>query len=314
MQKTVPNHYFHFNRRERNAILVLLIFVGMIALFPFIAGYFHKEKRPVIKDTEVLAAFNQLKQKDSSYRNYQHNAFKQDWKNTARYPGKVTKQAEHIFFSFDPNTLPADGWRKLGLREKTIATIQKYISKGGKFRKAEDIKKIWGIDEQLSEALMPYVQIQQATDEHPFNKRDFSTNISMPRFEVIDINTADTSSWISLPGIGSKLANRIVDFREKLGGFYSVNQVAETYGLPDSVFNKIRPRLNTGNFSVKKININTAPLDELKAHPYIRYKLASQVLQYRNQHGFFKNVADIKKIMAVSEELYARLEPYLSVD
>ena len=107
---------------------------------------------------------------------------------------------------------------------------------------------------------------------------------------VIDINTADTSAFISLPGIGSKLAARIVNFRDKLGGFYSIDQVGETFGLPDSTFQKIKQYLKLENTSIKKININTATVDELKAHPYIKYSVANPIIAYRNEHGpFFKS-------------------------
>jgi competence protein ComEA len=73
-----------------------------------------------------------------------------------------------------------------------------------------------------------------------------------------------------LPGIGSKLSQRIIAFRNKLGGFYSVEQVGETYRLPDSTFQKIKPKLILGNNNVKQININAASIDEMKAHPYLR--------------------------------------------
>jgi competence ComEA-like helix-hairpin-helix protein len=127
------------------------------------------------------------------------------------------------------------------------------------------------------------------------------------------VNTADTTTLISLPGIGSKLATRIITFREKLGGFYSVEQIGETYGLPDSTFQKIKQYLKLDNVSVKKININTATVDEMKAHPYIKYSLANPIVAYRNEHGMFSTIEDIKKVMAVTDEVYKKIAPYLSL-
>jgi competence ComEA-like helix-hairpin-helix protein len=115
----------------------------------------------------------------------------------------------------------------------------------------------------------------------------------MLHFSIIDVNNADTTAFISLPGIGSKLAARIITFREKLGGFYSVEQIGETYGLPDSTFQKIKQWLKLDNLSVKKININTATVDEMKAHPYIKYGLANPIVAYRNEHGAFSKIEDI---------------------
>ena len=129
----------------------------------------------------------------------------------------------------------------------------------------------------------------------------------------IDINIADTTALISLPGIGSKLAQRIIAFRNKLGGFYSVDQVAETYLLPDSTFQKIKPRLIAGRTPVKQININTASVDDMKSQSYLRYNLANAIYQYRQQHGDFKSVEEIKKIMLVTDEIFNKVQPYLTV-
>ena len=102
---------------------------------------------------------------------------------------------------------------------------------------------------------------------------------------MVDVNTADTTAFVALPGIGSKLALRIVNFRDKLGGFYSVDQIAEIYGLPDSSFQRIKHLLKLDNPSIKKININTASKDEMKLHPYFKWNLANAIVEYRNQHG-----------------------------
>ena len=87
----------------------------------------------------------------------------------------------------------------------------------------------------------------------------------------------------------------------------------ETYGLPDSTFQKIKTKLVFTNTSLKKININTASLDEMKSHPYIRFNLANAILQYKNAHGNFALVSDIKKIMIVTDEIFNKLVPYLTI-
>ena len=107
------------------------------------------------------------------------------------------------------------------------------------------------------------------------------------------VNEADTTAFIALPGIGTKLATRIISFREKLGGFYSVDQVGETYGLSDSSFQKIRPYLvNAG--VVRLMDLNAVTAEELKDHPYFRWALARAIVAYRNQHGPFKDLSELK--------------------
>ncbi len=215
-------------------------------------------------------------------------------------------------FEFDPNTLSADGWKKLGLRDKTITTIQNYLSKGGRFRQPEDISKIWGIFPDEVEKLMPYVRIEKPSkDKNGFAKFE-KTKLPPKELQPIAINEGDAETWAILPGIGNTLSQRIVKFRDKLGGFYSVEQVGETFGLPDSTFQLIKPMLQISG-ELKKININTASLEELKAHPYIKHFLANAIVQYRSQHGDYQSVEDLKKIMIMTDELFAKISPYLVV-
>ena len=220
-------------------------------------------------------------------------------------------------FYFDPNTLDDAGWKRLGIKDKTVKTIQNYIAKGGRFYKPADIGKIWGLHEDEVQRFIPFVQIQNTNnissteiklhETKPYEKEKFAP-------AVIDINTADTTILIALPGIGSKLSQRILSFRDKLGGFYKVEQISETYGLPDSTFQKIKPRFSIHNNSVHQININTATVDEMKAHPYLRYALANAIVQYRVQHGMYILVDDIKKIMLVTEDVFSKIGPYLKVN
>lgn len=333
MQKRAANHYFNFTRKERNGTIFLLLIIFSIISIPFIYPLFFKERIFAADHPgEELAALK-IQQKDSfdGYRSKTYNepaghAYFQSQKMNNNEPGghsyfqsqkrNNNTSAEHgMLFHFDPNTISAFEWEKLGVKEKTIATIKNYLSKGGKFKKPEDIRKIWGLQEELAERLLPFIDIKETAAPSFTTKQEF-TSVKYEKKQAlvtVDINESDTSAWIALPSIGSKLANRIVNFREKLGGFYSINQVAETFGLPDSVFQKIRPALKLDHKELKKLNINTATLEEMKQHPYIRFNLANLIIQYRNQHGNFTSVADIKKIMTVNEELYDRLSAYLSV-
>lgn len=246
----------------------------------------------------------------------------QDRENTAQYQFDRSNNAYFAkskpeLFHFDPNTISGEEWEKLGIREKTIKTIQNYLSKGGHFYKPEDLSKIYGLRKEDYERLKSYISIEKKGNPSSFRDQRESGStifIKTDRYKPVEINEADTSEFIALPGIGSKLSARIVSFRDKLGGFYSVNQVAETFGLPDSTFQKIKQYLVLENPSLKKININTATVDELRAHPYIRYSLANPIVAYRNEHGSFSKVEDIKKIVVVTEEVYNKIAPYLTTE
>ncbi|HEY0610701.1 MAG TPA: helix-hairpin-helix domain-containing protein [Chitinophaga sp.] len=146
-----------------------------------------------------------------------------------------------------------------------------------------------------------------------FHKDTFPARFPVRKPFVVFINSADSSSWEALPGIGPTLAARLVRFREKLGGFYSIVQVAETYGLPDSTFKKIQAFLRLDSSSLKKLNINQMDEKSLGQHPYIRYKLARLIVQYRSNHGPFSRPEDLYNIPLVDDSIYRKLEKYISL-
>lgn len=320
MQKQRVSEWFSNSKKERNGILLWLGIILLITVVQFSFSFFikpkkydHSEYEKEIASLKIIPADSNTKfRKQFDDNDDAYQPYHQPYEN--KYP--YNKEWEGELFNFNPNTLDEAGWLKLGVREKTIATIKNYLSKGGKFYKPEDIKKIWGMDETLAEKLIPYIQIEKK--EYTANNRTEEYN--NPVYEKktytpasVDINIADTTALIALPGIGSKLAQRIITFRDKLGGFYKLEQVGETFGLPDSTFQKIRTRLSINNPSVKQISINTATLDELKNHPYIRYNIANAIIQYRAQHGNFSAIAELKKIMPITEDIYNKVLPYLKL-
>ncbi|MFT3949508.1 MAG: helix-hairpin-helix domain-containing protein [Agriterribacter sp.] len=293
--------YFIFTKKERIGIITMLIILIGIWLLP--AAFSPNDQT----DNQKLAVFKAqiaaLKIKDTAAIS----------NNTGTYVENGNTPVVSLFY-FDPNTLSVSGWKKLGLPDKTIATIINYVNKGGKFRKPEDLAKIYGLRKTDYERLAPYVKIESRYDkEEKLPLAERTSQHEQKSIKAIDINSADTTMFIALPGIGSKLANRIINFRQKLGGFYAVDQVAEVYGLPDATFQKIRPKLLCNAKDIHKININTATLDDLKAHPYIKYQVANAVIQYRNQHGDYASVEAIKQVQAVTDDIFKKIAPYITV-
>lgn len=316
--KKIVTDYFTFTRKDRIAILVLVVLIVVVIFAPTVVSR-TSAKFSALPDTAWMTAVKKLELKEQDTDRFNDRTGKNNSSNYQydRSDKEYFNRNKGELFYFDPNTLNAEGWRKLGLRDKTVKTIQNYLAKGGHFYKPEDLSKIYGLFEDEYTRLEPYIRIEGKKIANP---SAIATETSLPpagkaeRYKVIDINTADTSAFISLPGIGSKLAARIVNFRDKLGGFYTISQVAETYGLPDSTFQKIKQYLKLDNISLKKININTASIDELKAHPYIKYSLANPIVAYRKEHGPFLKLEDIKKVMVVTEDMYQKIYPYLFIE
>ena len=302
--------YFSFSRRDRIAVLMLALLVLLVAVAPHFMNTNGYKSQEMLIDTTVLAALKPTPadRSDSEFSGIDGSYLP----DRTLSPSKPRKR--NLFY-FDPNTLDDAGWERLGIRTKTVSTIRKYLSKGGRFYKPEDMARIYGISGETFAVLRPYIRITLTTAvvEH----RAAGTNIRKPKehsYPTVEINVADTSAFIALPGIGSKLASRIISFREKLGGFYSVKQVGETFGLADSSFQKLKKYLVVDPASIKKLNVNTASLETLKTHPYIRYAIANAIIAYRNEHGPFSKIDDIKNIQAIPEELFNKLLPYLSLE
>ena len=318
--------YLTFTRKERFGVLFLLILIGILFVLP----YFF---RPSVGQPDQ-AAYDKMKEgilkfesreTDSSEKTAIDNRYP-DHQN-AMTVGNERKQVSSLhseLFYFDPNDLNLTEGRRLGLPDRLIQTILHYIEKGGRFRKAEDLKKLYGLQNSDYQRLLPFVRItnaqkdfQSSHDKNP--KTLFASQVlkktdtfsSAKKFIVTDINLADSTDWSRLPGIGEKLASRIVHFREKLGGFYQVDQVGETFGLPDSSFRKIKPYLRLNTFALNQIDLNTATKEILQAHPYIRWQFAKAIFEYRIQHGGFHSVDELLQIATIDSTKFEKIKPYL---
>lgn len=313
--------YFSFTKKERVGVFTLIVLIILVFILPYFFSS-SKNKNNQHEFEQFRNEIAKLKvQKTDSTRFAMRDEKKDDEENNY-HDEPVHKKEEKIkaeLFYFDPNTLSAKDWKRLGLRDKTIQTIQHYLSKGGKFHKPEDLEKIYGLNENEYQQLLPFIKIENAYLFNHTEKIENSSNNNQPArkqkiLQPIDINEADTAAFIALPGIGSKLASRIISFREKLGGFYSVDQIGEIYNLPDSTFQKIKPFLRAGDEALKKININTADAATLKMHPYIKWNLANAIVQYRSQHGEYKSVDELKQIAIITPEIFGKISNYLETN
>ena len=297
------------------ALLVLLFTIAIIFILPQIIP--SKKWQPTEKDIAAFQNLKSLPEKDP----VNSDSAEEDLQTHYIEPSvEVTVTTQ--LFPFDPNTISIRQWQQLGVRKRTITTIQRYLARGGRFEKPEDLQKIYGLHPEVYSKLKPYVRIAgrvtaleiQHEKDTVLLKSNSSHSKKSRETALVELNSADTSDLIQLPGIGSKLANRIIRFRDKLGGFYSVDQVGETYGLPDSTFRTIKQFLILGKNSCNRINVNAADAATLKEHPYIGWRVARSLIEYRAQHGPFKTMEEISKVSSLTPEQFKRLIPYLSID
>jgi competence protein ComEA len=212
---------------------------------------------------------------------------------------------ERKLFSFDPNLSSYDTLLLLGLTEREARTLISYRNKGGQFRKAGDLNRIYGIDESKAAKLIPYVVVTPVRE-----KTVPADSILQSRYRI-EINSCDSASLVRLPGIGPVLSVRIIKYRNLLGGFANIEQIKEVYGLPEETYELIKSSLFVDTLTIKKININAADYKELVRLPYFERYEVSSILKYRQINGTIKNINELTDNELISIEKANKVKPYL---
>jgi len=227
-------------------------------------------------------------------------------------------------FPFDPNKLSYEEGKQLGLSSQSAKALVNFVKGGMVFRKKEDFKKVYGVTESDYERLQDFIQIE-AEPAIADEKGDVSSRNERQRpktfqqYEekepvLIDINTATAEDWKQLKGIGPSFSNRIMKYRDLLGGFTSPLQLKEVYGLDAILYVEIQDFLKNESLElIKTINLNMVDELTLKKHPYINAKLAKSIVKRRIRKGDYQEVDEIQKIGGVDDVLFQKLSPYLSV-
>jgi DNA uptake protein ComE-like DNA-binding protein len=231
---------------------------------------------------------------------------------------EYSKTKEEIFepFEFDPNFVSQEDLEKLGFSTKAANNLIKFRQKGGTFRHKDELSKIYGVDEILFEKLYTFITFKEKSKvKNQLNENEKTVNkTTIKEIDfVLDINTATDIDLQKIYGIGPYYAKSIINFRTNLGGFYSIDQIGETYNFPDSTFQMLKPYLKL-NTPPKKINLNIISVEELAKHPYLKFKEAKVIINYRNQHGAFSDLNELEKIIALKPALISKMKPYLFVE
>jgi DNA uptake protein ComE-like DNA-binding protein len=131
---------------------------------------------------------------------------------------------------------------------------------------------------------------------------------------LLEINSSDSASLVRLPGIGPVLSKRILKYRNLIGGFVSVDQLKEVYGLKEETFNMISPRLYADSLLIRKIKINKADYRELIRHPYFQLNEVSGILKYRELQGKITRIEDLIENNLISPETSKKIRAYLDFE
>lgn len=299
MQRYVRD-FFGFSRAQVNGFLVLLPLLAIILFAPTLWKAW-RLPRPYdyTKDQAILDSLVTL------WKAAEHN----DSVTTPHAKAKKTM----MLFAFDPNTATVEQWQQLGLTAALSTRIAHYREKGGKFRVKADLLKIYGVDSTFYHRVFAYIRLPEKKDSLFTHKTFQVTAKQKPEVVRFDLNQADQEQLESIYGIGEKLSLRILKFRNALGGFISLRQLNDVYGLDTAVIHQVERRCFVmENFEPKKLNVNTTDEKTLAAHPFIRRTAARIIVAYRKEHGEFNSLDDLRKIHGLDVQIIDKIAPYLA--
>ena len=284
MASNAPLKKIKFTRRERRGSWILLFLLLALIILP---KFFKNNSDPLhfVLTEEELQMKADFERKQVSKKSHTKFQYSDDKKSSSR---PVPTEP------FDPDTMSISSWQNLGLSERQSEVLVSYRNRLGGFYNINQLYEAYVLDSNRVNDWKPFLV---------FNKKK-------PVEKKLEINSASREEFMELKGIGEKLSERIIAYREKLGGFVSIDQIAEVYGLSAETFEKIKPKLRVDLSLVQKLNLNDLDVKTLAQHPYISFAMAKLIVNYREQHGPYEKVEDLLNSKGIEPQDVKKIEAY----
>lgn len=299
--RPIIRDYFSFTKNERIGLIILLSLIIIVLLANHFIYYF---ETPGKADREM-------------FQRYLAEEISKEKQDTRRNEGKL--------FVFNPNLIDSLALDSLALPFKVKRNLWKYRKAGGHFYSPGDLEKVYGMNDSIFDQISKYIKIQQPknlpkllasnqTNPKLIKETIKDSNKEKVLARVIELNTASADELIQLKGIGPVLSKRIVKYRNLLGGFFSLNQLAEVYGLKQETIENILPYLTIDKRKINKLNINLETAEELVKHPYISWRIANSIVDFRSRNGFISEIEVLQTNKVLDEKDFQRISPYLKTN
>jgi len=289
--RKIASELIGFDRRERRAtyILVILLLVLIIIRFSVSGG----EDKPLIVEAQP--------------------------EDKAKVEAEVEEKSQ-VLFKFNPNTVTHDDLLKLGLTERQASTLINYRNSGAKFYDADDISRVYGLDSSLVAGLRPWININEAKRSYVIRSAGTKDIVKTPITDShseavpvkIDINRCSPVDLEKLPGIGPVLSERILKYRRLLGGFVSVRQLSEVYGIDSATYDQVKNLVTATQDSVARVFLDSCTFTQMAKHPYFGPETARAIIKYRTLMGVPVSVESLIDQRVITAAQAERIAPYVT--
>ena len=283
---------FMFTSDQRKGIFALMLLIVVLQL-----AYFFVDFSVVPKDDEQKQKWLSLQSEVDSLKNTSKN------------------KSEKIFL-FNPNFITDYKGYKLGMSVAEIDRLLEFRKTNQFVNSADEFQKVTKISDSLLNVISPLFKfpdwVNNRKEKKQFEK--FPSKAFAKKEKIIqkDINQATKEDLIKIYGIGEAISLRILKQKEVLGGFVSMDQMSDVWGLSPEVIENLNSHFKISSLpEFKKIDVNNASLKELSQFYYFRYALAKEIITYRSMNGNFKNVEDLTKIKGFPVEKAKTIALYL---
>lgn len=261
---------------------------------------------------------NRYMDKATSKGNHKPSTYQYAQEDIGYGDGSVAVEADGLskqLFPFDPNTADSTQLLRLGLRPWQVRGIYRYRAHGGRYRKAEDFARVYGLTLAQYKRLKPYIRIKaevmaadvvgQGSVEQTAPRTTYPKKLSATDAKV-DINTADTTLLKRVPGIGSYFARKVVALRLQRKAFTSVEELLEIRNFPEAALAYM-----TISQTFPSLHVNTMSLQELQAHPLLTRTQANDIIALRRVSGRIASIEDLSLLNSFRPKQLSRLAPYI---
>jgi len=286
--------HFWYNKSQRNGIFFLAIIIIILQLVYFFID-FSSDDRTDLNSNEIIKFQEEI---DS-------------------LKAIELKNRKPKIFPFNPSFINDFKGYQLGMSTKEIDRLLAHRAANNYINSIEEFQDVTQVSDSLLNVISPYFKFPDWVEQKQLKKRNsaISSKSAVPKnFTIQDLNSATAEEITTINGVGEKLANRIISYRNKLGGFLVNDQLYEVYYLEQAVADIILQRFKVLKVpSIQKINVNEASFKEVLSIVYIDYELTKKIVDYRDEVAEIQSLQELKKIDGFPLEKFDRIALYLNV-